>query len=102
MCKGLQTFTDYKWNHSQELPSDKSLPDELNNFYACFEARNTEIYIRASAVPDNCVITLSAADVSKVNIHKAAGPDVSPVHVLEACADQVSSLTFSTSPCLSL
>jgi hypothetical protein len=35
--------------------------------------------MRASAVLDDCVITLSAADVSKtfkqVNIHKAAGPD---------------------------
>ena len=34
--------------------------------------------MRAPAVPDNCVITLSVADVSKtfkqVNIHKAAGP----------------------------
>jgi hypothetical protein len=35
--------------------------------------------MRAQAVPDNCVITLSLADVSKtfkqVNIHNAAGPD---------------------------
>ena len=42
--------------------------------------------MRASGVPDDCVITLSAADVSKtfqpVNIHKAAGPDGLPGHVL--------------------
>ena len=63
-----------------------SLPDELNYFYARFEASNTETCTRASAVPDNCVITLSAADVSKtfkqVNIHKAAGPDALPGRVL--------------------
>ena len=44
-----------------------------------FEANNTETCMRAPAVPEDCVITLSAADVSKifrqVNIHKAAGSD---------------------------
>ena len=56
---------DYKGKHSRELPSDTSLPDELNNFYVCFEASNTEACVRATAVPDDCVILLSAADVSK-------------------------------------
>ena len=49
--------------------------------------------MRASAVPDDCVITLSVADVSKtfkqVNIHKATGPDGLPGRVLLACADQL-------------
>ena len=79
MWQGLQTITDYKGKHSREMPSDTSLPDELNNFYARFEAYNTQTCMRASAVPDDCVITLSAADVSKTfkqfNIHKVAGPD---------------------------
>ena len=78
----MQTITDYKGKPSLELPSDSSLPDELNHFYARFEASNTEACMRASAVPDDCVITLSVADVSKtfkqVNIHKAAGPDGLP------------------------
>ena len=73
----MQTITDYKGKHSRELPSDTSLPDELNHFYTRFEASNTEACMRASGVPDDCVITLSVADVSKtfkqVNIHKAAG-----------------------------
>jgi hypothetical protein len=47
--------------------------------------------MRASAVPHNCVITLSVADVSKtfkqVNIHKAMGPDGVQGCVLRACAD---------------
>ena len=58
-CKLLQTT---KGKHSRELPSDTSLPDKLNNFYARFKASNTEICMRASAVPDDCVITLSAAN----------------------------------------
>jgi hypothetical protein len=56
----------------------------LANYY-------TEACMRASAVPDDCVITLSIADVSQtfkqVNIHKAAGPDGLAGHVLQACAD---------------
>ena len=86
MWQGLQTITDYKGKHSQELPSDMSLSDELNYFYAHFKANNTETCMRAPAVPEDCVITLSAADVSKsfkqVNIHKAAGPDRLPGRVL--------------------
>ena len=71
----MQTITDYKGKHSLELPGDTSLPDELNYFYAHFEASNTEAFMRAPAVLDNCVITLSVADVS---IHKSAGPDGLP------------------------
>ena len=52
--------------------------------------------MRATAVPDDCVITLSAADVSKtftqVNIHKVAGPDGLPGPILGACADQLASV----------
>ena len=78
--------------HSRELPCDTSLPDELNYFYARLEANNTETCMRAPAVPEDCVIILSAAEASKtfeqVNIHKAAGPDGLPGCVLQACADQ--------------
>ena len=77
MWQGLQPITDYNGKQSRELPSDTSLPDKLNYFYALFEANNTETCMRAPAVPEDCVITLSAADVSKtfkqVNIHKAQG-----------------------------
>ena len=60
MWQGLRTITDNKGKHSRELPSGTSLPDELNHFYARFEA-----CMRASAVPDDCVITLSVAEVIK-------------------------------------
>jgi hypothetical protein len=98
----LQTITAYKGPHYT------SLPDELNYIYAHFEANNTETFIRAPAVPDDCVITLSSADLSKtfkqVNIHKAVGPDGLQGRVLQACADQLASVftDISTFPCPSL
>jgi hypothetical protein len=61
MWQGLQSVTDYKGKPSHELSSDTSLPDELNNFYAHFEASNTEACMRAPAVPDDCVIILTVA-----------------------------------------
>ena len=77
-----------------------SLPGELNDFYASFVASKTEACMRAPAVPDDCVITLSIANVSntlkQVNIHKAAGPDGLPGRVLRACADQLASLVTDT------
>ena len=83
------------WHSFRKLPSEASLPDELNAFYARFEASNTEVCMRAPAVPDDCVITLSVADVRKtfkqVNIHKATGPDRLPGCVLQACTDQLAS-----------
>jgi hypothetical protein len=61
--------------------------------------------LRAPAVRDDCVITLSVANVSKtfkqVNIHKAAVPDMDYQGVYSEHGQtnwQVSSLTFSTSP----
>jgi hypothetical protein len=85
--------------HSPELPSDQSLSDELNDFYSRIEASNTEACMRASAVPDNCVITLSVANVSKtfkqVNI-QTDYQDMNSKHVLTKW--QVPSWTFSPCP----
>ena len=47
MWQGLQTITDYKGKPNCELPSDTSLPDGLNAFYAS----NTKACMRALAVP---------------------------------------------------
>ena len=99
MWQGLKNIMDYKGKPNRKLPSDVSLPDELNGFHACFKASNTEACMRAPAVPDNCVITLSIADVSRsiadvkqINIHKAAWPDGLPGSVLKACMDQLASV----------
>ena len=52
--------------------------------------------MRAPAVLDDCVITLSAAGMRKIfkqgNIHKAAGPDGVPGCVLSAHTDQLASV----------
>ena len=99
----MQTITDYKGKPSCELPSDANLPDELNAFYTLFEA-NTEPCMRASAVPDDCVITLSVAGVSETFLNSLTFTrpqsqtdyqDAYSEHARTNC--QVSSLTFSTS-----
>jgi hypothetical protein len=86
MWQDLKNITDYKWKASRELPSDASLQMEVNAFYAHLKASNTEACMRSPALLGDCVITVSVADVSQtfkqVNIHKAAGPDVLPRHVL--------------------
>ena len=96
MWQGLKNITDNKGKPRRELHSDVSLPDELNAFYTRFEANNTEACTRSPAVLDDCVKTLSVADVNKtfkqVNIHTAAGPDGLQGRVLKACAIQLSSV----------
>ena len=52
----------------------------------------TEACMRAPAVLNDRVITLSVANVSKTNIHKAVGPDRLPGRVLRACADQLATV----------
>ena len=92
MWQGLQTITDYKGKPSRKLSSEGRVLDKLNTLYA----RNTESCMRAPAVPDDFVLTLSVADVSKtfkqVNIHKAAGPDRLRRRVLRACAAQLATV----------
>jgi hypothetical protein len=94
MWQGLQTITDYKGKHSQELPSDTSLPDKLNYSYAHFEANNTETCMRAPAVLEDCVLTLSAANVSKTlkQVNIQTDSDRLPLRVLRACSDQLASV----------
>jgi hypothetical protein len=69
MWQGLQAITDHKGKPSRELPSDANLTDKLNSFYVRFEASNTEPCIRWPAVPGECVISLSIADVTKTFKH---------------------------------
>ena len=58
-----------------------------------FVNSGTEACMSAPVVPDECVNTLSVADVSKtfiqVNIHKAAGPNGLQGHALRACTNQL-------------
>ncbi len=85
--------------------------DELNHFYALFEAHNiahTES-APAAAAEEASPLSLSVADVTRsfkrVNIRKAVGPDGIPGHVLRACAFQLAGFftdTFNLSLSLSV
>ncbi len=73
-----------------------SLPDELNTFYARFEAHNTHAHTECAptaAAEEVSPLSLSVADVTRsfkrVNIRKAVGPDGIPGRVLKACAYQL-------------
>ena len=66
MWQGLKIIKDYKGKPRRELPSDTSLPDELNYFYARFKASNTDTCMRVPAVLGDSVITLSVAEVNKI------------------------------------
>jgi hypothetical protein len=65
LSKHTQTITNYKGKPFHELPSGASLPDKLNTFNVRFEASSTEPSIREPAIPYNCVISLSVADMNK-------------------------------------
>ncbi|KAL0195023.1 hypothetical protein M9458_008595, partial [Cirrhinus mrigala] len=92
MWQGIQAITDYKPNQ-RSSDGDPSLPDELNDFFAQFDAQNKEPTRKATPSSSDHVFRLSTADVrrtlSRVNPRKAAGPDLIPGRVLRECADQL-------------
>ncbi|XP_055487592.1 uncharacterized protein LOC129694857 [Leucoraja erinacea] len=94
MWKGIQTLTGYK-ARQQVTDTNTSLPDELNNFFARFDAANTTPKGRASPClqTDQPVLTIDSMDtrriLSKVNPWKAVGPDNIPGRVLKECAEEL-------------
>lgn len=103
MWWGIKCITDYN-RKNVECPSDPSLPDALNSFYARFEATNNTTATRLISVPDDLPPSVTATEVrftlQKINPRKAAGPDGIPGHVLRDCACQLSEVmcdTFNTS-----
>ncbi len=90
MWQGINNITDCKGNKPATVNIATSLPDELNHFYARFEAHNTAHTESAPAAVAEEVntISISVADVTRsfkrVNIHKAVGPDGIPGRVLRA------------------
>ncbi len=95
MWQGINHITGFKGNKPATVNIAASLPDELNTFYARFEADNTAHTERAhtAAAEEVSPLTLSVADVTRsfkrVNIRKAVGPDGIPGRVLKACAFQL-------------
>ncbi len=94
MWQGINNITDFKGNKPATVNIAASLPDELNHFYARFDAHNTAHTESAPAAAEEVsAISISVADVTRsfrqVNIHKAVGPDGIPGRVLRACAFQL-------------
>ncbi|KAK3507128.1 hypothetical protein QTP70_007960 [Hemibagrus guttatus] len=92
MWQGIQAITNYKTTPSA-CDSDASLPDALNDFYARFEAQNNVAVRKTIPPPNDQVLCLSMADVSRtlcrVNPRKSAGPDNIPGRALRECAEQL-------------
>ncbi len=95
MWQGINNITGFKGNKPATVKIAASLQDELNNFYAHFEADNTAHTESAPtpAAKEESALSLSVADVTRsfkrVNIRKAVGPDGIPGRVLRACAFQL-------------
>ncbi len=95
MWQGINNITGFKGNKPATVNIAASLPDELNTFYARFEADTTAHTesAPAAAAEEVSPLSLSVMDVTRsfkrVNIRKAVGPDGIPGHVLKACAFQL-------------
>uniref|UniRef100_A0A8C9VFB8 Reverse transcriptase domain-containing protein n=1 Tax=Scleropages formosus TaxID=113540 RepID=A0A8C9VFB8_SCLFO len=94
LWQGLNNITDFKKENNHPPDTAASLPDELNTFYARFEAGNsTSSTERAPAAAEVSPLSVSIADVARsfrrVNTRKAAGPDGIPGRVLRVCAVQL-------------
>ncbi len=95
MWQGINNITGFKGNKPATVNIPSSLPDELNTFYARFEADNTAHTESdpAAAAEEVSPLSLSIADVTlsfkRVNIRKAVGSDGIPGRVLKACAFQL-------------
>ncbi len=91
----LKPITVFKGNKQATVNIAASLLDELNTFYARFEADNTAHTesAPAAAAEEVSPLSLSVMDVTRsfkqVNIRKAVGPDGIPGHVLRAYAFQL-------------
>ncbi len=80
-------ISGFKGNKPATVNIAASLPDELNHFYARFEADNTAHTESApAAAAEEVNVTRS---FRRVNIRKAVGPDGIPGRVLKAYAFQL-------------
>ncbi len=89
LWQGIQTITDYK-PPPQTCDSTIPLLNELNAFFARFEAQNSTTAQKTPPPPGDQVMTLSPDSVrrslSRINARKAPGPDNIPGRVLRDCA----------------
>ena len=92
LWQGIQPITDYKPT-PQSCESNISLLNNLNSFFACFEAQNNTCPQKTPPPPHDQTLCLSAASVkrtlSAINIRKATGSDDIPGHVLKDCTEEL-------------
>ncbi|KAF7650679.1 hypothetical protein LDENG_00122050 [Lucifuga dentata] len=91
--QGLQHITNYKGSAPVTTITDASLAEELNHFFARFEAKRPHTVALPPQTSINHTLTLQEQQVRRelkaVNPRKAAGPDGVLSKVLCACADQL-------------
>ncbi len=92
LWQGIQTITDYK-PAPQLCDSNISLLNNLNSFFARFEAQNNTHPQKTPPPPHDQALCLSAASMkrtlSTINTRKATGPDNIPGRVLKDCAEEL-------------
>lgn len=103
LLRGIQTITDYKPS-LQTCNNSPSLLNQLNNFFARFEADNKTPAQKIPPPPNDQVLSLSPDSVNRslrrTNARKASGPDDIPGCVLRDCADELADVftdIFNTS-----
>ncbi|KAK1798962.1 hypothetical protein P4O66_007231, partial [Electrophorus voltai] len=105
LWQGLRTITDYRSPPSGLMSADESLANELNTFFARFEATSSSANANGAsangAANGTCAgptieqrpLVITESDVrrvfKRVNTRKAMGPDGICGRVLKACADQL-------------
>ncbi len=93
MWQGINNITVFKGNEPATVNIAASLPDELNHFYARFEAHTAYTESAPAAAEEVSPISISVADVTqsfkRVNVCKAVGPDGIPGRVLRECTFQL-------------
>lgn len=87
LWQGLRTISTFR-GKSSIVRSDSTMADELNTFYACFEANHTNTCLptsateRSGSVCNASTITILGDEVQRalknVNIRKAASPNFQP------------------------
>ena len=92
LWQGIQTITDYK-PAPQLCDSNISLLNNLNSFFARFEAQNNTHPQKTPPPSHDQALCLSAASVkrtfSTINTRKSTGPDNIPGRVLKDCAEEL-------------
>ena len=103
LWRGIQTITDYKPT-PQTCNNSTSLLNQLNDFFARFEADNNMPAQKIPPPTNDQVLSLSPDSVRRslrrINARKAPGPDDIPGRVLRDCAEELTDVftdIFNTS-----